>query len=507
MLQLIVLQAYNAGAYSPGIPFMMEQWHASQVAVTTGITSFCIGFGIFPMLLAPLSEIHGRYPVFFYTGIGYVAMQIGCALAPNLPAMIILRLLMGGASSVFSTMVGGVISDLYHTHDRNKAMALFSGAALFGTGLGVFISGPVTYHLHWRWAFWLQVITTASCVLAVVLFIKESRGSVILSKRAKALNKWYEQREDFGYYGFDMSSDSSGSTIVAKTAKTSSVRIRWKVKADEDRASLLHSIKLSLYRPAHLLVTEPVVFFFSLWISFAWAVLYLTFGAITLVFQTSRGWNIQQCGFVFGSMCVGALLATILSIVQEPYAARWGNTLNRVLRRPKAKIVSPEDVDGIHKAPYDPEIRLYFTCIQAAMLPIGLFIFGWTQQASIHWIVPCIGVAVATAGIYAVYLATFNYFADVYHRYASSALAAQSCCRNFAGAVLPLVVSPMFNNLGFAEACSLLGGIVSSSSSILNEWTCLLTTHQGALLTLVPWALVIWGPNIRARSKFASEIM
>lgn len=31
-----------------------------------------------------------------------------------------------------------------------------------------------------------------------------------------------------------------------------------------------------------------------------------------------------------------------------------------------------------------------------------------------------------------------------------------------------------------------------------------LTRRQGALLTLVPWVLVLYGPRIRARSKFAS---
>jgi len=31
-----------------------------------------------------------------------------------------------------------------------------------------------------------------------------------------------------------------------------------------------------------------------------------------------------------------------------------------------------------------------------------------------------------------------------------------------------------------------------------------LNKYQGALLTLVPWVLVIYGPRIRARSKFAS---
>lgn len=48
-----------------------------------------------------------------------------------------------------------------------------------------------------------------------------------------------------------------------------------------------------------MLFTEPVVFFFSIWISFSWAVLYLQFGSIPLVFETNHGFNIEQVGAVF----------------------------------------------------------------------------------------------------------------------------------------------------------------------------------------------------------------
>jgi hypothetical protein len=135
-----------------------------------------------------------------------------------------------------------------------------------------------------------------------------------------------------------------------------------------------------------------------------------------------------------------------------------------------------------------PESRLYFTCIESTLLPIGLFWFGWTQFPSIPWIVPTLSVGCATMGIFSIYLATFNYLADVYHRYASSALAAQSFCRNMLGGAFPLVAAALFNNLTFQGAASLLGGI-------------------GTILSIVPWILVIYGPTIRARSKFASEIM
>ena len=34
-------------------------------------------------------------------------------------------------------MVGGIVADIYRMKDRNTAMAVFAGAAFFGTGLGV----------------------------------------------------------------------------------------------------------------------------------------------------------------------------------------------------------------------------------------------------------------------------------------------------------------------------------------------------------------------------------
>lgn len=236
--------AYNAGSYAPPAAGMVREFAASEVAVLTGITSFCVGFAITPMVLAPLSEIQGRYPVFVGAGIVFETMQIACALTPNLAGMIVTRFLVGCGSSVFSSMIGGVISDLYNSNERNTPMALFAGVAIFGTGMGPLIASVIAQHLPWRWVFWVQAVTCGVVVLAVILFLKESRGSVLLSKKAAALNKWYEAREAAGYVGFDMP-DESGCGEVPQ-------RIRWRVKSDEERESLMKMIKISVWRPIRM---------------------------------------------------------------------------------------------------------------------------------------------------------------------------------------------------------------------------------------------------------------
>ncbi|KAI9712914.1 MAG: hypothetical protein M1812_006783 [Candelaria pacifica] len=226
---ITAVTAYTAGSYSPAVPQMSAEWGVSEVAVLVGITTFCTGFATAPMVLAPFSEINGRKPVFIVTGILFVGMLVA-------------RFGAGVGGSTFSTMVGGVVSDIYHAEDRNTPMALFSGAALAGTGLGPLCSSFIAQHLSWRWVFYLQTIDGGLLILAVILFFKETRGSVLLSKKAKVLNSWYEARENAGYLGLTM---PAGTGTEKKTIQ----RLRWKVKSDEERDTIMVMIGISLVRP------------------------------------------------------------------------------------------------------------------------------------------------------------------------------------------------------------------------------------------------------------------
>lgn len=450
--------AYAAGSYASPTAELTQKWGISAVAYKVGITMFTLGFGVAPMVLAPFSEINGRRPVFIASGIVFAVCQLGSALTDSFAGMLVARLFLGFGGSTFSTMVGGILADIWVTADRNTPMVLFSGTTMFGTGLGPLVSGFIAQRASWRWVFWVQVITSGIVVSLVTIFFKETRGSIILSHKAKMLNTWYEKLEEAGALGMEVDGDD-----LEKSSKRA-CRIRWKVKTDEDRVSIGRMIAVSLYRPIHMLFTEPVVFWFSLWLSFSWAVLYLQFGSIPLVFEVNHGFSLEQAGAVFTSMCVAAVISTVLSIYQEKWAVKH----------------YPVKING------SPEGRLMFTCVESALMPIGLFWFGWTCYSSVHWIVPTIAVGVATMGIFSIYLGTFNYTADVYHIYASSALAATGLCRNLLGGSFPLVTNQMFKGLGFQAASSLLGGI-------------------GAALTLVPWILFFYGPKIRARSKIASS--
>lgn len=458
---------YAAGSYTAGQSYYISKWNLSEMAATAGgLTAFVLPFAIGPMVLSSLSELTGRRPLFLITGFIYVLSQLGSGLTDSFSGMIVSRALAGASSSVFSTVVAGVISDMYA--NPNTPMAILTGTQLSGAGTGPMLSGIIVEYLDWRWIFHLQAITCGLVIIAMFFFFRETRGVVLLSRKANLLNKWQEEAERQLSDGSDTSSLSPGDTNVPEHFPN--YRVRWKVRADEERASAAIIMKTSLLRPIRLLVMERVVFWFSLWMSFAGSILYLCFEAVPLLFVQAYGFTPQAIGLCFSPVPIASIIGTFVAIWNERLVSQSSTRFSRFLPQRD-----------------QPEARLVLSCGQSLFLPIGLIWLGTTATPTIHWIVPVLSVGSITLGIFSVYLAVYNYLAETYHFYASSALAGPSFCRNLCAAFMPLAVEPMFVSLGPTGVGCLLGGI-------------------GLILSAVPWVLVLWGPRIREKTRVAAMV-
>ncbi|CAH0021311.1 unnamed protein product [Clonostachys rhizophaga] len=433
------LAAYAAGAYALAAVPVRELWRISDVQFNAGITTFVMGFGIAPMILAPVSEAHGRYWVFVGSGVTFLIGTIGCAVTNHYAGMLVSRFIVGCGASVYATLTGGVVSDLYHKEDRNTPMALYSLSIMAGTGLGPLVSGAVVDHLGWRWVFYIQACTVGFTTLIIFVFFQETRSNVVLRKKCRAMNN-------------------------AISENTSATWLQFQSEMEERKFNI-SIVWRSFAFPLQLLATESIVFWFSAWASFAWAILYMQFSSIGIVFRDVYGFNSTQVGAVYVAVVVGSTIACLLAIFQEPITHKFW----------PSRMTSPEG-------------RLLPPGILSALLPIGLFWFGWTATPSVHWISPTLAIGSCTIGIFSIYLAGFNYLADSYHLYASSALAAQSMCRNLLAGIFPLFTMFMLKGLRYWGAGSLLGGI-------------------GLCLTAIPWLLAFYGQRIRARSPFAGALV
>lgn len=427
---LTIVSASTGGIIEAGYPSMRKDLHASQEEAALTLSMYALGFGLAPLFLASFSEEWGRRPMYIVFSGLFTIFFIPIAAAQNIQTVIISRFLQGAAGSTGATMVGGTIADIWNTHERGLPMSMFALAAIFGTGAGPVVAGWVEQTIRWRWIEWIAMCLSGALTIWLVVYgAQETRGTIILTRRAKRLRK-----------------------------ETGNPNYRTPFNAPNIR----ELIWISVTRPMYLLCTEPVVICFSTWLGFVWGCLYGLLQSLGLVFQSLYGFNSGQLGLVFLTICLGSVIGMFVNHFQE-----------KMYQKNVARIGA--------------EARLYAAMGAGITFVIGSLIYAWTSYSFVHWIAPCIGVTIIIASIFTIYLSVFNYLADSYLIYASSALAGQSLVRNLSATAFPLFTEQMYNSLGFNWASTLLGLIA-------------------ALLAPIPIVLFFYGPAIRARSRFAKKL-
>lgn len=286
--------------------------------------------------------------------------------------------------------------------------------------------------------FYIQLIIYGASFPFLWLTLSETRHSVILERRARLLSK------------------QTGRKYVVKGASVSM-----------PASAVLYE---AIGRPMRLFLTEPVVFFFSLWSAFAFGLVFVSTQSIAQVYGANYGFSIYQSSYVQAALFVGQTLGTFAAFPQNSY----------YLRSAKRNKLFP----GMPV----PEARLPLS-IPASFIGLcgGLFWYAWTStNPSLHWIVPSIGLGLTGFGIMIVVHSVVMYLTDSYPLYAAQAISAEAFAENIFSAFLPLAAKSMYTTLGFGWAGSLLGFLAFA-------------------LSFAPIVLMLKGDAIRKRSKFMAK--
>lgn len=242
---------------------------SEEVALLT-VTVFVVGFGVGPVVFAPLSEIYGRRIIYQTTLFVAVIFIIPCAVAKNIGTLIVCRLIDGLAFSAPMTLVGGTLADMWKPEERGIPMAAFSAAPFIGPAIGPLIGGYLSDNCGWRWLYWLQLIFAFVVWVFISFTVPETYAPTILGKRAKKLRKETGSQE-------------------------------YVTEQDLDLRPLAERLTIFLIRPLQLLFGELIVFLISLYMSVLYGMLYMFFVAFPIVYQNGKGWSAGSTGLMFVS--------------------------------------------------------------------------------------------------------------------------------------------------------------------------------------------------------------
>jgi len=407
----------------------------SDVESALVLSVFVLAYAVGPLFLGPLSEVFGRGRVLQLSNMFYLVWNLGCGFAQNPGQMLAFRFLSGLGGSAPMAIGGAVISDCWSPEQRGLAISIYALAPMLGPAVGPIAGGFIAENTTWRWVFWSTTILDAVIQVFGLFFLQETYAPTLLQRKAAKLRT---ETGDPKYY----------------------------TEFDNPDRHLTAILGRALYRPFRLLFTQPIIQVVALYMAYLYGLMYLLLSTFPGLWTGPYHEAVGVGSLNYISLGAGFFLGTQLTAPLN----------DRIYRRLKRR----NNNEGT------PEFRVPLMFVGSALVPIGLFWYGWSAQHRLHWVMPNIGAALFAAGSIVCFQCMQTYIVDSYTRYAASGLAAAVVLRSLAGFGFPLFAPYMYDALGYGWGNSLLGFV-------------------GVGIGLpAPYVFWRYGPWLRNRSQFAA---
>lgn len=121
---LSAIGPFAVDMYLPALPSIGSSLNTSMPAVQASLMVFFIAMGVGQIIYGPVSDMLGRKrPLFFGLAV-FALASVGCALAPDIQTLIVLRFIQGLGASAAMVIPRAVVRDLHTGVDAARLMSL-----------------------------------------------------------------------------------------------------------------------------------------------------------------------------------------------------------------------------------------------------------------------------------------------------------------------------------------------------------------------------------------------
>ncbi|KAH8899862.1 MFS general substrate transporter [Thozetella sp. PMI_491] len=400
--QLVTIM--TAGMIAPALEQIAADLGMTDSAAQLSFSVFFLGLGFAPFVLAALSEVFGRKPVWIVCNIWYIVWNALCPVGNSQAMLIIGRLMSASGASAGVTLTGPAMGDMFEAKDRGKSQAIAALLPYLGPALGPIIGGIVSQYVRWQWLFWILSLADTVILFIGLVVLRESYPPVLLERKAKRA--------------------AGQSTAVPSLDK-------------ERRRQFMQRLKTSLARPVRILLRRPIIQVLTL-------ILGLDFGTYTLVLSSYATLYIDKYDQSESTSSLHYISIAVGSTIAAQVGGRFMDWLwaSMKKRHPERDPV--------------PEYRIPHMVLPAIVFPMAMFWYGWSAEYGVSWPAVDIGVAVFTIGNFMISQAPNAYILDEFGNYAASAMAAVRMFTYVLGFTFPLFAPQLYETLGYGWGNSLL---------------------------------------------------
>jgi EmrB/QacA subfamily drug resistance transporter len=156
LLLTMFLAALDQTIVATALPTIGRQF-GDVSSLSWVITAYLLAATAVAPVFGTLADIYGRRAMIIAALALFIAGSVLCALAPNMPVLILARGLQGLGGGGIMPIVQTVISDVVTPRERGQYQAYFSGVWMAAGIGGPILGGVFAEHLHWSMIFWINL--------------------------------------------------------------------------------------------------------------------------------------------------------------------------------------------------------------------------------------------------------------------------------------------------------------------------------------------------------------
>jgi MFS transporter, DHA2 family, multidrug resistance protein len=151
------MEVLDTTVVNVSLPHIAGSLSATVEEATWALTSYLVANAIVLPLTGWLANYFGRKRLLMLSVSGFTAASFLCGFAPNLPTLILFRIVQGACGGGLQPLSQAVLLESFRPEDRGKAMAFWGLGIVVAPMLGPVLGGWLTEDYSWRWVFYINV--------------------------------------------------------------------------------------------------------------------------------------------------------------------------------------------------------------------------------------------------------------------------------------------------------------------------------------------------------------
>jgi len=177
------MEVLDTTVVNVSLPHIASSMAATTEEATWALTSYLVANAIILPLTGWLASVLGRKRLLMASTAGFTVASVLCGLAPNLPSLVLFRILQGATGGALQPLSQAVLLESFKPEERGRAMGFWGLGVVVAPILGPVVGGWLTENYTWRWVFYINIPFGIASLIMTRLFVfdppylrRESRG-------------------------------------------------------------------------------------------------------------------------------------------------------------------------------------------------------------------------------------------------------------------------------------------------------------------------------------------